>query len=67
MLRLLHSVCEAEIRAEFRGWKYMHGGIHNLVTIPDREDVKLVMRGRVILKWELIMLCVQVFVCCRKL
>jgi len=43
------------------------GAVHNLVAIPVREDVKLVMRGRVILKWELIMLCVQMFVCCGKL
>lgn len=64
MLRFARSICGTKI-AGCKGWKYTHGGIHSLVTKPDREDVKLVMCGRMILKC-ILTLCVQMFVFCRK-
>ena len=62
----IRPVCETKIIAGCKGWKYTHEGVLNLVTKPDREVVKLVMHGRMIMKYVLIMLCVQMFVCYRK-
>jgi hypothetical protein len=59
-------ICRDKIRAACKGWKYTHGGVHNLVTKPDREEVKLVMRGMMTSKCILSMLCAQMFVICRE-
>ena len=48
-----------------KGWKHAHGDVHNFVTKPDKEEVKLVMRGMMTSKCVLIMSCAQMFVISR--